>query len=70
MAKITAPVPGFSGEIGGVRFAGGSAETENVAVLAYCRLAGYDVEAPAEDPAAEDPAGEEPETPPAKRGRK
>jgi len=43
MAKITAPSKGFNGEVGGVQFTDGVAETDNQAVLSYCRAAGYTV---------------------------
>ena len=46
MAKITAPVEGFNGEVGGVQFSNGTADTDNAAVISYCRGAGYTVEAP------------------------
>lgn len=44
MAKITAPVEDFNGDIAGVQFANGTAETDNEAVLSYCAGAGYKVE--------------------------
>lgn len=43
MAKIEAPDPSFSGEIGGVKFENGTAETDNQAVIGYCQSAGYKV---------------------------
>lgn len=49
MAKITAPVEGFNGEIGGVQFKDGTAETDNQAVISYCRNAGYAVDGTAKD---------------------
>lgn len=51
MARITAPVAGFSGEIGGVVFTDGTADTENAAVISYCLAAGYEVEAEKPKPA-------------------
>jgi hypothetical protein len=44
MAKITAPVEDFNGEIAGVHFTKGTAETDNAAVISYCAGAGYKVE--------------------------
>jgi hypothetical protein len=44
MAKITAPVEGYKGRIGDVIFRDGVAETDDIAVIAYCRGAGYKVE--------------------------
>lgn len=44
MAKITAPSEGYNGEIGGVQFTDGVAETDNQAVISYCRGAGYTVD--------------------------
>ena len=44
MAKITAPVEGFNGEVAGVQFTNGTAETDNAAVISYCYGAGYEVE--------------------------
>lgn len=43
MAKIKAPSEAFNGEIGGVQFENGEAETDKEAVLSYCRGAGYTV---------------------------
>ncbi|MFJ2619695.1 hypothetical protein [Glutamicibacter sp. NPDC087344] len=40
---IEAPVKDFNGSVGGVQFANGKAETDNPAVIAYCRAAGYEV---------------------------
>ena len=42
---IKAPVAEFNGTVGGVQFANGEAETDNPAVIAYCKAAGYKVEA-------------------------
>lgn len=42
---IKAPVAEFNGVVGGVQFANGEAETDNAAVLAYCKAAGYTIEA-------------------------
>ncbi|MEV4245233.1 hypothetical protein AB0J63_17680 [Streptosporangium canum] len=44
MARITAPVKGYNGTIGDVQFTGGVAETDNAAVINYCRGAGYDID--------------------------
>jgi hypothetical protein len=49
MAKITAPSKGFNGEVGGVQFTDGEAETDNQAVISYCRGAGYTVDGTAKD---------------------
>lgn len=42
---IKAPVATFNGSVSGVQFANGEAETDNAAVLAYCKGAGYTIEA-------------------------
>lgn len=43
--KITAPVPGLNGlGVGGLQFVDSVAETDNDAVIAYCRSTGYTVE--------------------------
>ncbi|NUS53831.1 MAG: hypothetical protein HOV66_03060 [Streptomycetaceae bacterium] len=45
--RVSTPVPGASGDVGGVHFADGVAlvdEETDAAVLAYCRAAGYTVE--------------------------
>lgn len=44
--QITAPVKGYDGEVGGVRFVAGRAEADDTqtAALAYCRRRGYTVE--------------------------
>jgi hypothetical protein len=44
MAKITAPVKDFNGDIAGVQFTNGTAETDNEAVIGYCAGAGYTIE--------------------------
>lgn len=44
MAKIKAPNSEYSGTIGDVRFVDGEAETDNQAVINYCRTAGYEVD--------------------------
>lgn len=49
MAKITAPSKGFNGEVGGVQFTDGVAETDNQAVISYCRGAGYTVDGTTKD---------------------
>lgn len=43
MAKIEAPDSSFNGEIGGVKFENGVAETDNVSVIGYAQSAGYKV---------------------------
>lgn len=43
MAKIEAPDSSFNGEIGGVQFTDGKAETDDQAVIGYCQSAGYKV---------------------------
>lgn len=68
MARITAPVPGLNGlGVGGLEFVDSVAETDNEAIIAYCRETGYTVEdgdvPAAEDPAANDPDGENPPAP-------
>jgi hypothetical protein len=62
---VTTPVPGFTGDVGTVRFTNGVAlidDETDVAALNYCRSAGYTVEAPPEpeaEPEAEaDPAAQ------------
>jgi hypothetical protein len=62
MAKITAPVEGFNGDVAGVQFTASVAETDNAAVISYCAGAGYKVElgeapAPATVAADEAPTG-------------
>lgn len=43
--RITAPVPGLNGSgVGGLQFVDSVAETDNEAIVAYCRDAGYTVE--------------------------
>ena len=42
--RITAPVEGFRGKVGGVEFKDSVAITDDEAVIAYCRAAGYKVE--------------------------
>lgn len=53
MATIKAPVATFNGTVGGVQFANGTAETDNQAVINYCKGAGYTVVATKE----KEPAG-------------
>lgn len=59
MAKIKAPSETFNGEVGGAQFVDGIAETDNQAVISYCRGAGYTVSgktrALPETPEAPDP---------------
>ena len=43
MAKVTAPVEGFTGVSAGVEFVDGVAETNDAAALAYFRRRGYKV---------------------------
>ncbi|MFJ2017242.1 hypothetical protein [Streptomyces nodosus] len=43
MHEVTTPVEGFTGEVAGVHFADGRAETDNPAALAYFRRHGYTV---------------------------
>jgi hypothetical protein len=65
---VSTPVPGFTGDVGKVRFTDGVAlidDETDAAALAYCRAAGYTVEDPAE-PAAEP----EPEADPAAQPKK
>jgi hypothetical protein len=62
--KVTTPVGGWSGDVGGVHFADGVAlidDETGAPALAYCRSAGYVVEAsgPDEEP-VEEPAGAQP----------
>jgi hypothetical protein len=52
MATIKAPNQEYSGQIGDVAFKDGVAETENKAVIAYCRTAGYEVDGRVDNPAA------------------
>ncbi|MFC9934584.1 hypothetical protein [Glutamicibacter sp. NPDC127525] len=40
---IEAPVKDFNGIVGGVQFANGKAETDNQAVINYCKNAGYTI---------------------------
>ena len=54
MTKITAPAEGFNGTIGDVVFVDSVAETDNHAVISYCRDLGYKVE----DDAASDGLGD------------
>ncbi|NUS53541.1 MAG: hypothetical protein HOV66_01575, partial [Streptomycetaceae bacterium] len=45
MATIRTPVPGYTGPgPGGVHFLDGTAETDDEAVIGYCRGAGYEVD--------------------------
>ncbi|GII63550.1 hypothetical protein Skr01_36350 [Sphaerisporangium krabiense] len=55
MARITAPVQGYNGTIGDVVFENGVAETDNPAVIAYCRGAGYTVDGETIEAAHEPP---------------
>lgn len=51
MARITAPAPFTGAGVGGVEFVDGVAESDDPAVIAYCRDAGYEIEAPTKAPA-------------------
>lgn len=66
--RVTTPVPGASGDVGGVQFTDGVAlvnDETDAAVLAYCQGAGYTVE-----PADEQADPNEEKTPkPARRTR-
>ncbi|MFF0860904.1 hypothetical protein ACFYUV_04025 [Nonomuraea sp. NPDC003560] len=44
MTKIKAPNKAYNGMIGDVVFTNGEADTDNQAVIAYCRGAGYEVD--------------------------
>ncbi|MEU3255856.1 hypothetical protein [Streptomyces sp. NPDC006997] len=45
MARITTPVPGYSGQgPGTLHFNQGVAETDDEAIIAYCRSAGYGID--------------------------
>lgn len=61
---VTTPVPGFTGDVGTVRFTDGVAlidDETDAASLAYCRAAGYTVEAPEEpEPEGEPDEAEQP----------
>jgi hypothetical protein len=52
MAKIVAPNRAYNGQIGDVVFRDGIAETDNQAIIAYCREAGYEVDGTTDNPAA------------------
>jgi hypothetical protein len=62
MAKITAPVEGFNGDVAGVHFKDSVAETDNEAVISYCYGAGYKVEGVLPDPYEPDDVPAEGET--------
>lgn len=59
MVKIIAPNPEYNGTVGDVQFKDGQADTDDPAVLSYCRSAGYEVggetTASLDDPAPADP---------------
>lgn len=66
--KVTTIVPGFTGDVGTVHFADGVAlvdDEKDAATLAYCRGAGYAVEAAADEPAEPDEEVDEPDENPA-----
>lgn len=44
MHKITTPVKGFSGDVGGLQFTNGHAETDDPNLVSYFRRHGYTVE--------------------------
>jgi hypothetical protein len=44
MAKLMSPVEDYNGFIGTVQFVNGQAETDDMAVIKYCRSAGYGFE--------------------------
>ncbi|MET8765857.1 hypothetical protein [Streptomyces sp. NPDC004658] len=51
MARITTPVPGYSGQgPGNLHFNNGVAETDDEAIIAYCRGAGYGIDADPPEP--------------------
>jgi len=52
MAVIKAPNAVYNGQIGDVVFKDGVAETDNHAVITYCRGAGYEVDGKVDNPAA------------------
>ena len=52
MAKIVAPNSDYNGQIGDVVFQDGVAETDNQAVISYCRTAGYEVDGRTNNPDA------------------
>ncbi|MEV4036374.1 hypothetical protein [Streptomyces umbrinus] len=56
---ITAPVAEFTGQVGGVWFANGTAETDNEGALAYFRRHGYGV-TPLDDNTPPEPDGDAP----------
>jgi len=57
MARITSPVPGFTGDgPQGLRFEDGQATTDNEALIAYFRRKGYGVDGDPVLPADPDPA--------------
>lgn len=62
MARITAPVEGFSGKVVGVVFDKGKAETDDMSALAYFRRRGYTVDNTLTGDQSPDHAGSE-ETP-------
>ncbi|MFG2671365.1 hypothetical protein [Streptomyces sp. NPDC048445] len=57
MARITTPVPGYSGQgPGNLQFQDGVAESDDPAIIAYCEGAGYGIDgAPPKREAAEPP---------------
>ena len=67
MARVTTPVPGFSGTVAGVVFAGGAGETDDPAALTYFARQGYRIDAgePTEPPTVTEPPAQPPTVPPA-----
>ncbi|XVU25804.1 hypothetical protein ACQPZJ_01730 [Actinoplanes sp. CA-054009] len=59
MVKIIAPNREYNGTVGDVQFKDGVADTDNPAILAYCRSAGYEVDGdvvtPQQEPTPADP---------------
>lgn len=51
MARIVAPNRDYQGGMADVQFRDGVAETDNPAVIAYCRSAGYEVDGVTDNPA-------------------
>ncbi|MBP2583027.1 hypothetical protein J3A78_003505 [Streptomyces sp. PvR006] len=57
MARIETPVAGFTGDgPGGLHFVDGVAETDDVAIIGYCRGAGYLIDNERTNPVAAGPA--------------
>ena len=59
MARITTPVPGYSGQgPGNLHFSNGVAESDDPAIIDYCRSAGYGIDG--EPPEQETPQAPDP----------